>query len=267
MRDRVEHKMQDKKRKVNRCTVLIFHFALLLMIPAIAFCASVPLPTLQVGIGQAENPEQVSVLLQVVALLTILSLAPAILILMTSFTRLVVAFSFLRHALGTHQMPPNQVMVGLALFLTFFIMLPVWQQVNDKAIKPYMNEEISQAEALEAAMTPVRRFMFRQTREKDLALFVNMAKLDKPDTPQDIPSSVLIPAFVVSELKTAFIIGFFLYVPFLIIDMVIASVLLSMGMMMLPPIMISMPFKLILFVLMDGWHLIVGSLVKSFVSG
>jgi len=222
---------------------------------------------LQVGVGQADNPEQVSVLLQIVALLTILSLAPAILILMTSFTRLAVAFSFLRHALGTNQMPPNQVMIGLALFLTFFIMMPVWRQVNEKAIEPYLSEEITQSEALEAAMKPVREFMLKQTRKKDLALFVGMAKLKKPNSPSEIPSSVLIPAFVVSELKTAFIIGFFLYVPFLIIDMVIASVLLSMGMMMLPPIMISMPFKLVLFVLMDGWNLIVGSLVKSFAGG
>jgi flagellar biosynthetic protein FliP len=232
-----------------------------------AFCAALPLPMLQVGVGQADNPEQVSVLLQIVALLTILSLAPAILILMTSFTRLAVAFSFLRHAMGTNQMPPNQVMIGLALFLTFFIMMPVWRQVNDNAIEPYLDEEISQSEALDAAMKPVRDFMLKQTREKDLALFVGMAKMNKPDTPSDIPTSVLIPAFVVSELKTAFIIGFFLYVPFLIIDMVIASVLLSMGMMMLPPIMISMPFKLVLFVLMDGWNLIVGSLVKSFAGG
>lgn len=232
-----------------------------------AFCATVPLPMLQVGVGQADNPEQVSVLLQIVALLTILSLAPAILILMTSFTRLAVAFSFLRHALGTNQMPPNQVMIGLALFLTFFIMMPVWRQVNEKAIEPYLSEEITQSEALEAAMKPVREFMLKQTRKKDLALFVGMAKLKKPNSPSEIPSSVLIPAFVVSELKTAFIIGFFLYVPFLIIDMVIASVLLSMGMMMLPPIMISMPFKLVLFVLMDGWNLIVGSLVKSFAGG
>jgi len=232
-----------------------------------AFCAAVPLPMLQVGVGQADNPEQVSVLLQIVALLTILSLAPAILILMTSFTRLAVAFSFLRHAMGTNQMPPNQVMIGLALFLTFFIMMPVWRQVNDNAIEPYLSEEITQSEALDAAMKPVREFMLKQTRKKDLALFVSMAEMKKPDSPSDIPTSVLIPAFVVSELKTSFIIGFFLYIPFLIIDMVIASVLLSMGMMMLPPVMISMPFKLILFVLMDGWNLIVGSLVKSFGGG
>jgi len=256
-----------KKGNMLYSALFILFLTISTLIPVNAFGAAVPLPMIQVGVGQADNPEQVSVLLQIVALLTVLSLAPAILILMTSFTRLAVAFSFLRHALGTHQMPPNQVMIGLALFLTFFIMMPVWQQVNEKAITPYLDKEISQAEALEAAMEPVRQFMFKQTRKRDLALFVGIAKLDKPGSPKDIPSSILIPAFIVSELKTAFIIGFFLYLPFLIIDMVIASVLLSMGMMMLPPIMISMPFKLILFVLMDGWHLIVGSLVKSFGGG
>jgi flagellar biosynthetic protein FliP len=238
-----------------------------LAIPAVAFSATIPLPSLQIGLGQADNPGQVSVLLQVVALLTILSLAPAILILMTSFTRLAVVFSFLKHAMGTHQVPPAQIIVGLALFLTLFIMMPVWNKVNENALQPYLNEEISGAEALEAAMYPIRQFMFRQTREKDLALFVKTARLSKPNAPRDVPTSVLIPAFVVSELKTAFIIGFVVYVPFLIIDMVVASVLLSMGMMMLPPIMISLPFKLMLFVLVDGWHLIVGSLVKSFMTG
>ena len=264
MTDRVKQKIRNERCKIS---FFVISFLLLLAMSPGALGAPMPLPTLQIGVQQTDNPHQVSVLLQIVALLTILSLAPAILILMTSFTRLAVAFSFLRQAMGTHQMPPNQIMIGLALFLTFFIMMPVWQEVNDKAIKPYLDEAISQTEALKAAMYPVRQFMFRQTREKDLALFVKMARLDKPNTPQDIPSSVLIPAFVVSELKTAFIIGFVLYVPFLIIDMVVASVLLSMGMMMLPPVMISLPFKLILFVLMDGWYLIVGSLVKSFVSG
>ncbi len=259
--------LKSKSGRIRLYLLFVFLWTVFAFGPGDALCAAVPLPMLQIGVGQAENPDQVSVLLQIVALLTILSLAPAILILMTSFTRLAVAFAFLRQALGTHQMPPNQVMIGLALFLTFFIMMPVWQQVNDKAIKPYMSEEISQTEALKAAMEPMRQFMFKHTRKKDLALFVNMAHLEKPESTEDIPSSVLIPAFVVSELKTAFIIGFFLYIPFLIIDMVIASVLLSMGMMMLPPIMISMPFKLILFVLMDGWHLIVGALVKSFIGG
>jgi flagellar biosynthetic protein FliP len=224
-------------------------------------------PSFQIGMQKGEDPGDLSVLLQIVFLLTILTLAPAILILMTSFTRIAVVFSFLRHALGTQQTPNNQIIAGLALFLTFFIMMPVWQGINKNALQPYLNEEISPEMALEEALNPLRQFMFKQTREKDLSLFVKMAKIGKPKNPADIPTSILIPAFVISELKTAFIIGFVLYVPFLIIDMVVASVLLSMGMMMLPPIMISLPFKLMLFVLVDGWHLIAGSMVKSFVGG
>lgn len=229
-----------------------------------AHCQTIALPNIQIGVGNTENPAQVTVLLQVVALLTVLSLAPAILMLMTSFTRLAVVFSFLRHALGTQQMPPNQVMLGLALFLTFFVMMPVWQEVNSSALQPYLNEEISDAEALRAGLEPIRRFMLHQTREKDLGLFVKLSGGPKPERPENVDTLVLIPAFVISELKTAFIIGFVLYIPFLIIDMVVASVLLSMGMMMLPPVMISLPFKLMLFVLVDGWNLIVGSLVRSF---
>jgi flagellar biosynthetic protein FliP len=225
------------------------------------------LPSFNIGIEKGGDPGDVSVLLQIIFFLTILSLAPAILILMTCFTRLVVVFSFLRHALGTQQTPSNQIIAGLALFLTFFIMMPVWHQINDNALQPYLNEEISQEVALNAAVKPIRQFMFKQTREKDLTLFVNMAKMKRPKNHEDIPTSILIPAFVISELKTAFIIGFALFVPFLIIDMVVASVLLSMGMMMLPPIMISLPFKLMLFVLVDGWYLIVGSLVNSFSGG
>ncbi len=229
-----------------------------------AFGAPLPLPSVQIGVGEAENPEEVSVVLQIVALLTILSLAPAILILMTSFTRIVVVFHFLRQALGTQQSPPNQVVIGLSLFITFFIMTPVWQQVYGKALRPYLDKEISYQEAFDNAKTPVRQFMLYNTREKDLALFVNASRSEKPQTPDDVSLLVLIPAFVISELKTAFIIGFVLYVPFLVIDMVVASVLLSMGMMMLPPIMISLPFKIMLFVLVDGWNLLVGSVVKSF---
>lgn len=221
-------------------------------------------PSVQIGIEKAEDPQHFSVLLHVLFLLTVLSLAPAILILMTSFTRLVVVFAFLRHALGTQQTPSNQIIAGLALFLTFFIMTPVWQKIHDDALQPYLNEEISKDVALRRAMNPLRQFMLKQTREKDLALFVRMSGIGKPKGPADIPASTLIPAFVISELKTAFIIGFCLYVPFLVIDMVVASVLLSMGMMMLPPILVSLPFKLMLFVLVDGWYLMVGSLVKSF---
>jgi len=232
-----------------------------------ALAADSLFPSLQIGIQKGEEPGDISVLLQIVFLLTILSLAPAILVLMTSFTRLAVVFAFLRQALGTHQTPSNQIIAGLALFLTFFIMMPVWQKINTDALQPYLNEEISQEVAVKAALNPIRQFMFKQTREKDLALFVKMARVEKPKNKADTPTTVLIPAFVISELKTAFIIGFVLYVPFLIIDMVVASVLLSMGMMMLPPILVSLPFKLMLFVLVDGWHLMVGSLVKSFMGG
>ena len=226
--------------------------------------SGLPLPALNIGLGEAKNPGEVSVLLQILFLLTVLSLAPAILIMMTSFTRLAIVFSFLRHAIGTQQMPPNQILIGLSLFLTFFIMTPVWQAVKTTAWDPYMKKTITQEQALEAAAKPVRAFMFKQTREKDLALFVNLAKIVKPKNTEDIPTMVLVPAFMISELKTAFQIGFVLFLPFLVIDMVVSSVLLSMGMMMLPPVMISLPFKVLLFVLVDGWHLIVGSLVKSF---
>ncbi len=211
------------------------------------------------------SPSRMSVGIQILALLTVLSLAPAIFIMMTSFTRIVVVLSFLRQALGTQQAPPNQVLIGLALFLSFLVMSPVWIRVNSEALQPYLSEEISQSDALERAAKPVRGFMLRQVREKDLALFVKMAKLSPPENSEDVPTYTVIPAFMVSELRTAFQIGFLVYLPFLVIDIVVASILMSMGMMMLPPVMISLPFKLILFVLADGWHLIVGSLVESFV--
>ncbi len=238
----------------------------LCFIPALSFAqaTSLPIPTIKFGVGEAKDPGEVSVLIQILVLLTILSLAPAILIMMTSFTRLVVVFSFLRHALGTQQMPPNQILIGLSLFLTFFIMSPVWQTINEKALVPYQQKRLSQGQAFEEALKPVRQFMFKQTREKDLALFVQMAQIPKPKNREDIPTTLLIPAYVISELKTAFQIGVLLYLPFLIIDMVVSSILLSMGMMMLPPVMISLPFKALLFVLVDGWNLVVGSLVKSF---
>jgi flagellar biosynthetic protein FliP len=212
-----------------------------------------------------EGGGELAVPLKIAFILTILTLAPSILVMLTSFTRVVVVLSFLRQALGTQQMPPNQVIVGLSLFLTFFIMSPVWTEVKSKALDPLINKEIAQEKALGLAMEPVREFMFRQTSEKDLALFMKIAKLERPETAADIPTHVLIPSFIIGELKRAFQIGFLIYVPFIVLDMVVASVLLSMGMMMLPPVMISLPFKLMLFVLVDGWHLIVGSLVKSFV--
>jgi flagellar biosynthesis protein FliP len=221
-------------------------------------------PLFSIQMGEGDNPAQTSVVMQIFLLLTVLSLAPAILIMLTSFTRMAIVLSVLRQAIGTQSMPPNQVIIGLALFLTFFVMSPVWEQVHQEALTPYLESQISQQEALQRAMDPVRRFMFKQTRENDLAMLMEIAKAPRPQNMADVPTSALIPAFIISELKTAFQMAFMLYVPFLIIDMVVASVLLSMGMMMLPPVMISLPFKLMLFVLADGWHLIVGSLVKGF---
>ena len=222
-------------------------------------------PYFSIGVNSTEQPGAPTVTLQIFLLMTVLSLAPAIMIMVTSFTRIVIVLSLLRRALGTMQMPPNQIMVGLALFLTFFVMTPVWEQINQGALQPYLAKKISHQQAFENAVSPLRDFMFKQTREKDLALFVDIAKLKRPKNAADIPTTVLIPSFIISEVKTAFQIGLLLYVPFLIIDMVVASVLLSMGMMMLPPIMVSLPFKLMLFVLADGWFLLVGSLVKGFV--
>ncbi len=217
-----------------------------------------------IDLDNEEKPGEIAVVLQIFLLLTVLSLAPAILIMLTSFTRVAIVLSVLRQAIGTNQMPPNQVIIGLALFLTFFIMTPVWKNINDQALQPYLQEKITQEAALDNALIPLREFMFKQTREKDLALFLDISKSKRPKNIDDVPTSVLIPSFIISELKTAFQIGFLLYIPFLVVDMVVASVLLSMGMMMLPPIMISLPFKLMLFVVADGWYLVIGSMVKSF---
>ena len=259
--------MGNNTRRLFQAVIMggmIVGLLLLIGSPLLAQSQPMPIPTLKIGIGESKNPGEVSVLIQILFLLTILSLAPAILIMMTSFTRLIVVFSFLRHAMGTQQLPSNQILIGLSLFLTFFIMTPVWQTVKENAVTPYMEKKISQEKALDEALKPIRKFMFKQTREDDLALFISIAKADKPKTSEDVPTTTLIPAFMISELKTAFQMGFVLFLPFLIIDMVISSILLSMGMMMLPPVMISMPFKILLFVLVDGWHLVVGSLVKSF---
>jgi flagellar biosynthetic protein FliP len=225
------------------------------------------IPNLKIQIGdevEGDEPQDLALSLKILLLLTILTLAPSILILVTSFTRIVVVLSLLRRAVGTQQMPPNQIIIGLAIFMTIYIMAPVWTQINDQALQPYLNEEINQSTALETALNPLRAFMFKQTREKDLALFVNMSKVDRPNNKDDIPTYVLIPAFVISELKTAFQIGFMIYIPFIVIDMIVASTLMSMGMMMLPPVMISLPFKILLFVLVDGWYLVIKSLVETF---
>jgi flagellar biosynthetic protein FliP len=222
------------------------------------------LPSLSLQVGEVESPEDLAVTIQIILLITLLTLAPAILILLTSFTRIVIVLSLLRHALSTQQIPPNQVIIGLALFLTFFIMAPVFEEINDTSFQPYLAEEITQQEAFENAIVPLRTFMSRHVREKDLALFTRIADQPRPATIDDVPTRVLIPSFVISELRIAFQMGFMLFIPFLIIDMVVASVLMSMGMMMLPPIMVSLPFKILLFVLVDGWNLLVQSLVASF---
>lgn len=222
------------------------------------------LPPLQLSVVGANNPDQTAVALKIIALLTILGLAPSLLIMMTSFVRIVIVMSFLRQAIGTQVLPPNQLIVALSLFLTAFIMAPVWKGINQEALQPYLNNKISQKEALSLSEGYVRKFMFKQTRDKDLGLFVKLAGVQTPEKRAEVPTYILIPAFMISELKTAFYIGFMIYIPFLVLDMVVASVLMAMGMMMLPPVVISLPFKLILFVLVDGWQLIVGSLVKSF---
>lgn len=225
---------------------------------------ALPLPRVNIGVDSTDNPQQFSSSIQVLLLLTILSLAPALLVMMTSFTRIIVVLSFLRHGLATQQMPSNQILAGLALFLTFFVMAPVWTQVNEQAVQPYLKEEITQREAYERGIAPVREFMYNETRKKDLRLMIGLSKMPKPENFAGVPTYVLIPAFVISELKTAFSMGFLLFIPFLVVDMVVASVLMAMGMMMLPPVMISLPFKVLLFVLVDGWNILVQSLVLSF---
>lgn len=225
---------------------------------------NIPFPSIDIGIGVAESPGDVAVSLQVLLLLTILSLAPAILTLMTSFTRTVIVLSLIRNALGTNQVPPNQVLIGLALFLTAFVMAPTFGAVYTDALVPYFAGELTLEEAWETGLSPMREFMIRNTREKDLEMFVAVRGEERPQTPDDVNTLTLIPAFVISELKTAFQLAFVIFIPFLVVDMVVASTLMGMGMMMLPPVMISLPFKIMLFILVDGWHLVVRSLLMSF---
>lgn len=258
------HKIHNKK------TSSIFKFlvaGLLLMVLFTAFsntALAAPFPNVSIGVGETDNPKEIAVSLQILFLLTILSLAPALLIMLTSFTRIVIVLSFIRNALGTQQIPPTPVLIGLALFLTFFVMAPVLNKVNAEALQPYVRGDINQTVAFSRAEGPVRDFMLRQTGENDLALFVHLAKIERPRNADDLPTYVVIPSFIISELKKAFLIGFLIYIPFLIIDMVVASTLMSMGMLMLPPILMSLPIKLLLFVLVDGWHLISRALVLGF---
>jgi flagellar biosynthesis protein FliP len=243
--------------------VSVLLMAMLLVAPDVS-AQELALPKITIDSGPAGSPQQAATALQIVAVLTVLSVAPAILLMLTSFTRVIIVLSLLRQAIGVQQLPPNQVLIGLAFFLTVFIMAPVGEQIRQTAWEPYAAKKISQNEALSLAMTPLRDFMLRQTRQTDVALMVNLAKLPAPETPADLPTHVVIPAYALSEIRTAFQIGFALFIPFLIIDMVVASVLMSMGMMMLPPVMISLPFKILLFVLADGWHLLVRALVAGF---
>lgn len=233
------------------------------LIAPLAFGASAA-PSLSFSLAGLEDPDAAVPALKIVAALTILSMAPAVLLLMTSFTRILIVLGFIRQALGTQTLPPNQVLIGLALFLTFFTMAPMWDTIEKTALTPYMEKKITQSQAIDALVIPVKKFMQSETRQEDLLLFTELARQKKPTSLAEISLPVLMPAFLISELKSAFQMGFLLYIPFLIIDMVVASILMSMGMMMLPPTVVSLPFKLVLFVLVDGWNLIISSLVRSF---
>ena len=239
----------------------------LTLLPVLALAAEGDLPTLQLTLsgGQTE-PQKVSLLLEILFMLTVLSLAPAIVMTVTSFTRIIIVFHFLRQAMGIQQMPPTQILASLAIFMTVIIMYPVGRQINDTALQPYLNETIGFNEALDLAQAPLRSFMFKHTREKDISIFYSIANMEQPRTKEEVPTMMLAAAFVISEMKTGFSIGFLIYIPFLIVDMVVSSILLAMGMMMLPPMMVSMPFKLLLFVMVDGWNLLIGSLVNSFMT-
>lgn len=237
---------------------------LVLGIGAEAMAQGVSLPNINIGMKSLDKPDDIVSSIKVLLMITVLTLAPAIMIMTTGFTRIIIVLSFVRQAVGTQQMPPNQLLIGLALFLTFFVMQPHFSELNTKAVQPFLSGSINQEQAVDAALLPMRKFMFNQTRDADLSLFVKLSKSKAPKTRADVSTAVLIPAFIISELKTAFQIGFIIYLPFLVIDMVVASVLMAMGMMMLPPVVVSLPFKIMLFVLVDGWGLLVGSMIKSF---
>ena len=251
----------QRKFKVSIIIILL----LLVVVGGISYAETdISLFGKNINITDTNDAEGYVSSIQLLVIFTVLTLAPSILMMMTSFTRILVVLSFVRNALGTQQIPQNQILIGLALFLTFFIMSPVVTEINDDALQPYIREEISQEKMIENTMEPIRSFMFKQTKEKDMGLFLKIAKIDKIETIEDIPTTILIPSFIISEIKAAFQIGFIIFVPFLVIDMVVASTLMAMGMMMLPPAMISLPFKLLLFIMVDGWNLIIGQLVNSF---
>jgi flagellar biosynthetic protein FliP len=248
----------------NKVLLFVFIMSLILFVPTANAQPEVPVPRLTIGVDEAQTPQDVVDTFEILGILTVLALAPSILIMMTSFTRIIIVLSFVRNALGIQQLPPNQVLIGLALFLTFFVMAPIGTQVYDDAVIPYLENRIEQQEALDRAMAPLREFMFRNTRESDMNLFLNLSGQERPEILDDIPTHVVIPAFIISELKTGFQIGFLIFLPFIVVDMVVASTLMSMGMMMLPPVMISLPFKILLFVLVDGWNLVIRNLIMGF---
>ncbi|MGV3522919.1 MAG: flagellar type III secretion system pore protein FliP [Candidatus Sericytochromatia bacterium] len=251
-------------RRLLHTGVWLLCLSIILALPAWAQTQSIPIPQVTLGVQPAQSPEQTVFSIQLLMLFTVLALAPTILVMMTPFTRIVIVLSFLRQAIGTQQAPPNQVLVGMALFMTFFISAPIFEQVNTQALQPFVAKKITQEQALDAALKPFRNFMLKQVRQPDLELYLRLSKSPRPRLPEDVATHVLIPAFITSELKTAFIIGFLVYIPFLVIDMVVASTLMSMGMMMLPPTVISLPFKLMLFVLIDGWNILSQALIGSF---
>jgi len=258
--------LKSLERRRTAVMTVLFGGGLILLavVPSASAASSLNIPSVNLSIKGGAGPGGLSAAVRIIILLTTLAFAPAVLITMTSFTRIVIVLSLLRQALGVQQVPPNQVIIGMALFLTFFVMRPTLMDINKEAVIPYNNGEISETGAITLAVTPLRAFMLRNIRSHDLGLFVKLAKVSPDVKKADIPIYAVIPAFITSELKTAFQIGFLIYLPFLVIDMVVASILMSMGMMMLPPVMISLPFKLILFVLVDGWYLLIGSLVQSF---
>lgn len=225
---------------------------------------TIPFPKINLDVGTAKDGGDVSVTLQILLMMTVLSLAPSIVIMTTSYLRIIIVFHFLKSALGTQQMPPSQLLAGVALFVTFFIMAPTWNKVNDEALKPLMDNKLTTSQAYDKGIEPIRQFMFKNVREEDLELFISLSQQARPATRNDVATYILIPAFVLSEMRAGFIMGFFLFIPFIMVDMIISSILMSMGMMMMPPMMISLPFKILLFILVDGWNLIVSSLVRSF---
>lgn len=250
--------------KFNKYLVWIFVAVGMLLLTTLPSFAEMALPSVNISMESANTPQEFSKGIQILVLLTVLTLAPSILIMTTSFTRIVIVLALTRQAIGTASLPPSQVIVGLALILTFFVMAPTFNKMNQTAFQPYIKEQITQQEALKRSVEPLRQFMFRQTDETELALFVKLSGLKRPKEMSDVPTYVLLPSFIISELKTAFKIGFMIFIPFLVIDIVVASILVSMGMLFLPPPMIATPFKIILFVLIDGWHLITKSLVEGF---